>query len=118
MLEEKQADKSKIICFSSSGAYLGYVENFMTNYVPAWKNARNWVKLNNIPLPLGHGRIVVDEVHSERNEGGGTISRLRQINSIMSGQISRKVLTSGIPFETISAHMAGWVGVIEIRKWT
>ena len=113
-------DCSRVICFSTSGSYPGQVANKLADELPPPPNSRrgfagvkHWSYWR-----VGWGRIVVDEVHLEHNDTAGTINLVRSLNNDMQGEIPRKILISGTPFETSPAHMAGWISVTQDKRWT
>jgi len=111
-------DRSMLLCFTTSGSYAGQVVKELSTFHQAVWLGRKKTKLERYdPWPIGWGRIIVDEVHREHNEGAGIISRLRQINDSMPGQIPRKILISGTPFESSPGHMAGWINTIQDKTW-
>ena len=62
---------------------------------------------------IGWSRILVDKAHVESNPNAGTIKLVQSINNRMKGEIPRKILITGTPFESSPQQMAGWIGILE-----
>lgn len=64
-------------------------------------------------VPFDWGRVIVDELHLEINKTTRIISLVRATNKQIDEFSSRKIFSTGTPFERESGQIANWMALLE-----